>query len=160
MSGPQRLGPAELARAIEICRAASPHTVPLFEAAACGAISLLSVTRAHPAALGLLPATAPALVLIPDDGETRTGPAGWASAERLARWAAAAFIHGAGGDVRTYRQAVVATISARRLVLVECGSAHLMAWHRLFAQAGKPTVNIIPEPGTVHPVTHAADTLH
>jgi len=156
------LDAASIAKAIAYCRAHSPHTVPLLEAAQCRAISLAGLTQR-----GTLPAKTlertrlPALVVVGDDcaDGTDTGPDGWAATRSLARWARYAVIHGSGGTVEEYRRVVLLAVQVRKLVLVECGNAHLMAWHQVFAGAGVPTLNIYPSDGA-HPVRSSRGTVH
>ena len=50
----------------------------------------------------------PAVVLIGDDDDTPSGPAGFKTAQRLLAWAHHVVIHGAGGDPEHYRAAVIA----------------------------------------------------
>lgn len=153
---------AQIADAIASCSITSPHTVPLLQAAYHDVISLAGVPRSAAAPLKALDrARMPALVVIGDDcaDGSDTGPGGWPGVGRLTRWAKRAVINGSGGTVEDYRAAVLLAVECRKLVLVECGSAHLMAWHRVFADAGVPTVNIFPSDGA-HPVLPARAGLH
>jgi len=138
----------------------APHRVPLLEAAFARFITLGEVARDGGAPLAEMEKRGlPSLILVGDDDGLDTGPRGWACARVLTRWAKGAVIHGAAGTVETYRDAVRLSVFSRRVVLVEAGSANLMAWHRLFADAGVPTVNIYPSKGP-HPVAMPREKMH
>lgn len=159
---PRCLTKAEIADAVARCSLASPHTVPLLEAAYHGVITLAGLGRDRmPPLKQMERCRLPALIVLGDDcaDGTDTGPAGWAAVPRLLRWAHLAVIHGAGARVQDYREAVLTCLQVRKLVLVECGTAHLWAWHQAFAHAGVPTVNLVPSDG-VHPVSSSRGTVH
>lgn len=138
----------------------APHRVPLLEAAFARFITLGEVVRDGGAPLEEMAKRGlPGLVLVGDDDGLDAGPRGWACARLLTRWAAGAVIHGAAGTVETYRDAVRLAVCSERVVLVETGSANLMAWHRLFADAGVPTVNIYSSEAP-HPVAVPRETMH
>lgn len=152
---------AMIADAIARCSLISPHTVPLLEAAYHGAISLLAVPRGQHAPLSAIKkSNAPAIVVIGDDAADGLdpGPSGWPCTGRLIRWANRGLINATGGTVEDYRGAVVLAIHCRRLLLVETGSARAMQWQRLFAAAGKPTINLHPTNG-LHPVSPPRSTM-
>lgn len=162
MTAARCINKTQLADAIASCSINSPHTVPLLQAAYYDVISLAGVPRSATAPLKALDrARMPAVVVLGDDcaDGSDTGPDGWPGVGRLTRWARRAVINGSGGTVEDYRAAVLLAVECRKLVLVECGSAHLMAWHRVFAKAGVPTVNIFPSDGG-HPVMPARGSLH
>ncbi len=157
---PRRLTMAEIGDLLNFYSLHAPHRVPCLEAAYAGLITFGELTRKGDAHLDEMNRTGlPALILIGDDDGLDMGPKGWARAHVLARWAKGAVVHGAAGTVESYREAVRFSLVARRLVLVETGSVHLMAWHRLFANAGVPTVNYYPAEGQ-HPLQTPRRTLH
>jgi len=154
---------ADLANGIAECQLWSPHTVPLLEAAYRDVISLAFVSRDGPPPLrALTRAGQPAVVVVGDDfaDGTDTGPDGWGCAKRLTRWARRAIIHATGGTADDYRGAVLVALQCRRLVLVETGTARVLAWHHLFATAGVSTINLVPPNGGAHPVPRAPGDLH
>lgn len=151
-----------LDRAIAQCAEHSPHTVPLLEAARHGVICLAALTPTGTAPLRQLGRSRlPAIVLVGDDGGggSDTGPSGWAATRSLTRWARLAVLHAGPGRVLEYRQAVLTAVQVRKLVLVECGTAHLAAWQAVFSAAGVPTVSVVPSDG-LHPSTIARRTVH
>jgi hypothetical protein len=77
-------------------------------------------------------------------------PAEWACARRLKYWCAAAIIHGAGGELEHYRQAVGSAILYRRLAFVECTSARAPTW-RSFLSCPR-SLMIVPLYDKPHPV--------
>lgn len=162
MKGAQSITKAQLLESIASCSLTHPHTVPLLQAAYHDRISLAAVPRSAAAPLKALDrARMPALVIVGDDcaDGTDTGPTGWHGVGRLTRWARRAIINGSGGTVEDYEAAVLLTVQYRKLVLVECGSAHLRAWHQVFAQAGVLTINIVSVNGP-HPVAPRRGDLH
>ncbi len=162
MTAARSISKAQLLESIASYSLNHPHTVPLLRAAYNDVISLAAVPRSAAAPLKALDrARMPALVIIGDDcaDGTDTGPDGWPGVGRLTRWARRAIINGSGGTVEDYEAAVLLTVQFRKLVLVECGSAHLSAWHQVFAKAGVPTINIIPFDG-LHPVAPRRGDLH
>lgn len=152
---------ADLSRLIGWCTQHAPHRVPLLEAVYHKVVALAEVTREGTAPVKQLDRTGlPAIILIGDDDGFDSGPARWASARRLAYWARYAFVHATGGDVPSYRAAVMIATAERRLVLVETGTTHIMAWHRHFCNAGVASLNLIPPNGGVHPVEMPRESLH
>ena len=162
MTAASSISKAQLLQAIASCSINAPHTVPLLRAAYHDVISLAAVPRSATAPLKELDrARMPALVIVGDDvGDgTDTGPDGWSGIKHLTRWARRAVINGSGGTVQDYEAAVLLTVQFRKLVLVECNSKHLMAWHRVFATAGVPTINVFPVDGP-HPVMPRRGEMH
>lgn len=162
MTAPSSISKAQLLQSIASCSISSPHVVPLLQAAYHNVISLAAVTRSATAPLKDLDRTrTPSLVVVGDDyaDGTDTGPTGWPGVGRLTRWARRAVINGSGGTVEDYQAAVLLAVQYRKLVLVECNSRHLMAWHLVFAKAGVPTINIYPATGP-HPAAPQRGDLH
>lgn len=152
---------ADIARLKSIYQLAAPHRMPLLEAVEFGVIALGEVTRSSAAPTKEIDRTGlPSIILVGDDDGQDSGPTGWMSARRLAYWARYGFVHATGGTVESYRNAVRIAVQFRKLVLVETGTSHVMAWHGLFANAGVPTMNLIPSDGGVHPVAAPAETVH
>jgi len=102
----------------------------------------------------------PSIVLVGDDDGFDSGPEEWVSAKRLTRWARLAFIHATGGTVESYHWAVAEAVRRRKIVLVETGTTHVHAWHRLFAQAGVASINLIPSNGGAHPISPSREELN
>ena len=152
---------ADVARAIAYAQQYAPHRVPLLRAVGEGLISLCELTRGTTLPTHQLErALRPVLVLVGDDDGLDTGPSGWAARPRLAGWARHAFVHATGGDVPSYETAIGLALHRKRVVLIETGTVHVMAWHFLFARAGVPTLNLVPPNGGAHPVPVRMDELH
>ncbi len=152
---------ADLDQLIGFTQQHAPHRVPLLQAVRHGIITLCELTRdATLPAHDLARSQRPKLVLVGDDDGLDSGPDGWTARPRLAGWARHAVIHATGGDVPSYLAAVTLALHRHQLVLVETGTTHCMAWHRLFARSGVPTLNLVPPDGGVHPVPIGKEGLH
>lgn len=145
---------ADIDRLAAIIATGAPHWLPLFRAVRAGLIELVTPLRAAGWRF-LREADAkrrPVLVLIGDDDNASTGPAGWNCACRLPWWARAAIVHGTGGEAAHYELAVAATLLHRRLVMVETNSAHIPDWTALFLNR-VPLLTIQPPDAGPHPAS-------
>ncbi len=103
----------------------------------------------------------PAVALLGDDDGLNRGPAGWSMAGRATAWARAALVHGAGAEPSHYEMAIQTAKPARRVLIIECGSATLDAWASLVSDAAhRPSALIICPHGGVHPVPGDRGALH
>lgn len=133
----------------------APHQVPIYRAAYQGLIGVVQPNRD-----GIISCARfrhmggrPWLILLGDDDGVCTGPDGWACAKRVLGWARQVIIHGAAGHAEDYAWLPPATMVVRRLVLIECASRDIEAWH---AAAGRWALRaavqrVVPSEG-VHPV--------
>jgi hypothetical protein len=139
------------------------HRLPLLEAVHAGRLAFAEAGRAwRPAAtLRALDRTGkPALLLLGDDDETPTGPAGWPGAATALRWARVVVLHATGGKPEHYRLAVEMAARHQRVVMVETTPAHLAAWLALARPSpSRPALLIVPPPGDVHPRPAARGTV-
>ena len=123
---------ADVPRAISTMQlAGADHRVPVLQALYAGRIGTWEAQRTGCTGACkrfLVMVRKPALVIIGDDDDFPTGPDGWPVAQRLLRWARQVVIHGAGGHPAHYEGAVMAAEVVGRLLLVECGTAHVEAW--------------------------------
>lgn len=103
----------------------------------------------------------PAVVLVGDDDDAPTGPAGFKPAQRLLAWAHHVVIHGAAGDPEHYRAAVIAAQVTGRLLLIECVSKTIPAWQAAARKwATGAVVQVLqPPPGQSHPTPVPASAL-
>lgn len=131
------------------------HRLPLLEAVHAGRLAVAEATRAwRPAAtLRALDRTGkPALLLLGDDDETPTGPAGWPGVATALRWARAVVLHATGGLPEHYRIAVEMAAHHQRVVMVETTPAQLAAWLALARPSpSRPALLILPPSDDVHP---------
>jgi hypothetical protein len=100
----------------------------------------------------LLPSTGPRVVLISDDLGDSRDPDEWRCAISATAWARASIIHGTGGKVEHYREAVRAAEVMGRCLMIETDSAHAPAWAGAIHTREIPALLFIPPPGGVHPV--------
>ena len=153
---PNIFGPrtaAEISAAIShLTRHGHVAHASLMRAVLAGEVALAGVyDRAAPIrARHLCRTSLPLIVMVGDDDASPTGPNGWRCASELARWAGAAVVHGAAATVETYTEAIAAARATGRALLIETDSAHVSDWAELVR--GKPTLNVIPGGGLVHPV--------
>lgn len=158
MTPHQPRGRIAISNAIADCQLHAPHRVPLLQAAYHGVIGLLEMRReCGPDRLTLLQAT-PAIILIGDDDHRATGPKGWRCRRELVRWASHAIIHAAAGEPDHYRVAVLLAVQVGRVAFIETTSAHARTWHCVFADFGKPTINIVPG-DDVHPAAVSPERM-
>ncbi|GIL02690.1 MAG: hypothetical protein BroJett030_25890 [Alphaproteobacteria bacterium] len=155
---------ATVARIIAVLATAGfAYRVPLLQAAHAGRLALAEATRAwRPvAALRALDrARKPALLLLGDDDESPTGPAGWPGAATALRWARAVVLHATGGLPEHYRLAVEMAAHHQRVVMVETTPEHGPAWLALARPSpARPALLIVPPPGDVHPRPAARGTV-
>ena len=142
--------------------------LPMYRAALAGEIRLLDLTPgARVPRRYLQPGAPPTLVVLGDDGDEPTGPAGFPQAQRLLAWADALILHSCGGEEGHYQAAVTAARTARRALLVETGTDRRTAWivavqTELMRRRGSgrkplPVLDIQIRPGMpAHPLRAAA----
>lgn len=139
------------------------HRLPLLEAVHAGQLAFAEATRGwRPvAAMRALDRTGkPALLLLGDDDESPTGPAGWPGAATALRWARAVVLHATGGLPEHYRLAVEMAAHHQRVVMVETTPEHGPAWLALARPSpARPALLIVPPPGDVHPRPAARGTV-
>ena len=160
MSGPDlRVGSREAIQAVadKLAQIGAPQA-SLYAAAAVGRIALICIaTPGTPwPAETIARLTRPAVVVLGGDpgfGEPTFGPGRWRCAVKLKGWAAAAIVHGAGGEAEHYRDALVMAEMVGRLVLVETTSSLVAAWGVFLAPL--PRIGYRPPNGGVHPVRPA-----
>jgi len=147
---------AELAEAIVRAeQIGAAHLVPLLRAARAGVLNPLIVPRGTTAPMRRLKtSTKPALVLIGDDDDEPTGPAGWPQAVRLMRWCGVVVVHSTGAQVHHYKAAVDGALVCRRMLLVETNTATEPEWLALLRRLrpGLPGLIVRVRPGeAAHP---------
>ncbi len=154
-------GGPDLDRFTALAAAAAPHWLPLARAVRGGMIGL-HVPRRETAGrfINTIIGPRPALVLVGDDDDASSGPAGWRCAERLARWARGGIVHGSGAEDAHYQLATAAAALFSRFALVECNSANHDAWASLFLDQGVPVMGILPRDGLPHPMPRNPRDLH
>jgi hypothetical protein len=132
--------------------------LPIFRAAADGDLVLLRVDdpgAAWPAKLIARNRRRPTCFMIGADPGTEypapPPPSEWVCARRLRYWcqSGGAIIHGAGGELDHYREAVRATLLLRRLLFVETTSHRVNEWVAFLGC--RKTLAIRPSNGS-HPV--------
>ncbi len=131
---------------------------PLYAAAAAGRIALVCITAPDTPwpAETVARLTRPAVVLLGGDpgfGEPTFEPGRWRCARKARGWAAAAIVHGAGGEPEHYSGAVAMAELIGRLVLVETTSGLVDVWGTFLAPL--PRIGYRPPDGGVHPVRPA-----
>ena len=149
---------AQMAKAVvRLQQAGACYHIPLVRAAGAGALRFAIVAPGGRLRLDLLDMQRdrrPLAVILGDDGLAPTGPDGFPQARRLMRWAASIVIHAAAGQPEQYAAVAVATTICRRLVLVECSTAHQADWMALRQNVapGKPGLLIkVPDGQPPHP---------
>jgi hypothetical protein len=100
----------------------------------------------------MLPSAGPRVVLLADDLGDSRDPDEWRSAVSAIAWARAAVIHGTGGRVEHYAEAVRAAETLGRCLMIETNSARAPAWAAAIHPREIPGLLIIPPRGGVHPV--------
>jgi hypothetical protein len=96
----------------------------------------------------------PTLLVVNED-DRATGPAGWAVARRLSRWAKGAVVNAVGDCVRPYRAAIGMTLHYRRVLLIETDTAHAEDWGAPLARHMACTV-LMPRDGGARAPTRQA----
>jgi hypothetical protein len=154
---------ADLAAVCGRLAALNAASLPLFAAAAARRIALMTFTASSmkwPAAT-LAGLTRPTIILIGDDPDIgagrAAGPMGWKIAERLRRWTRGAIVHGAGGELDHYREAVRGAEQLGRFVFIETSGARAREWAR-FINCPR-TLLILPTDGA-HPVLPPMGARH
>jgi hypothetical protein len=94
----------------------------------------------------------PVIVLISDDSGDSRDPAEWRAAVSAIAWARSAIVHGTGGQVSHYKEAVLAAELSGRCLFVETNSTHAPAWAAAIQPREVPCLLIRPPNGSVHPV--------
>ncbi len=144
--------------------AGAEHRIPLLQGLYRGQIAHLEIHRGTSASMlkrWFAAAKLPSVLLIGDDDyAVPDGPDTWPLAERALRWARGVIVHGGKGEPSHYFAAVSFAQVLGHLVLVECSSANIPAWHDAAARWGAPPVLTFgPERGKVHPV-HIGERAH
>jgi hypothetical protein len=125
----------------------------LFKAVQAHRIGLTIIfSRRFPWTPRLLSSNGPRVVLIADDAGNSRDPDEWRCAISAIAWARAALVHGTGGKVEHYREAVAAAEVKGRCLLVETDSAHVASWMAAIQPRKIPALMFIPHPGGSHPV--------
>jgi len=137
-----------------MARAGAPQA-SLYAAAAEGriAVVLVAVPNTPWPVATMARLTRPTVLILSGDpgwGEPAFGPGRWRCARKAREWAAAAIVHGSGGEPEHYRGALVTAEMVGRLVLVETTSGLGDAWGAFLAPL--PRIAYRPSGGGVHPV--------
>jgi hypothetical protein len=123
----------DLPRIIAMMQQAGAPQFPLLQAVYAGAVAYLPIyrtTTAHTVKEWIGQTKGPAVATIGDDDHAvKDGPGTWPVASRLLRWAQFVILHGAAGEPEHYQQAVVLANTFGRVLLIECASHNLEAWH-------------------------------
>lgn len=130
----------------------APHRLPIIRAIRQGKIAAAEYTRKTQAGVTRLKRMPkPLIAILGDDDEEACGPAGWAAARPLLKWANALVVHATGPRLSHYETAAAMTVMHRRVLLIETDSANLAAWLAALPK-GKPTLIIRASAGSVHPI--------
>jgi hypothetical protein len=139
--------------------------LPLFRAAADGLIALFrieDVSTVWPGRLIERSEHRPTCFMLGGDPGVEhpdpPPPSEWACAKRLKYWCrtSGAIVHGAGGELYHYREAVAATLMLRRLALIETTSHRADEWASYLRS--RKTLIIRPRNGP-HPIAEARGPL-
>jgi hypothetical protein len=151
--------PAEIDRLIaQAAVAGHGYKAEIWRPVRNGALSFYQVARdSTPPLRRIRKQTRPTIVLLGDDDYASSGPSGWRYLPALLKWAAVGMIHGAGGDVPTYRAAAGLAALHGRLLMIETDSAHLMEWTRAFGPV--PFMAVTPKDGP-HPIQPSKGGMH
>lgn len=156
------LPPARLAFAIRALETAGQgFHAPLYRAVLSGELSLIILGQGERAPLRWLErpsAARPQVIILAGDDGRVGGPGAFPQAPRLLRWARFILLHAAAGRAEHYDLAVTMAGTARRLLLIEAGSAEVGAWSALRARIAPatPGFGIAPPDGVIHPVVASA----
>jgi len=138
--------------------------VPLFRAAAAGALAVATAIGGSPVPARILKQRHPTVVLLADDHPGAIGPDAWPQAQKLARWAPLVALHATGGQAEHYAMFAQATVHYGRLLIVELELQHLAAWRDLMLLERKPgeILCLMPRPGGQHPISpaQAGECIH
>lgn len=99
----------------------------------------------------------PVLILVGDDDDNPTGPAGWRFAKKFTAWARGAIVHGAGAKREHYQIAVEGALECRQFVVIDTASRYAADWLELLCHTF--TLVIAPADGE-HPVADVGGTVH
>ena len=135
--------------------------IPVLQALYDGRIAALDIgarTSAKDVKLFLASAKKPTLAILGDDVDEPAGPAGMPCVERLLRWARTVIVHGSGGQIADYIAAVAAAERYGRVLLVECRSEAIEAWHEAACRWAPKANGLIirPPAGAQHPDPESA----
>ncbi len=146
--------PADLDRLIAQVSQNAPHYVPLVRAVRAGLIALVQPDRAAAVSTTRLKSLGrPVLVVLGDDDYEAGGPDGWRCAERVLGWSRQVLIHGAGARAIDYAFLPPVAMLLHRLVLIECASRQVDAWHTAAVRWARraDVQRVIPPDGIQHP---------
>ncbi len=99
----------------------------------------------------------PVLIVVCDDDDLATGPAGWRFAKKLTAWARGAIVHGAGAKREHYQLAIGGAIDCRQFLVIDCASRHVDNWLELLGHCF--ALAVLPSDGE-HPVADVGETVH
>ncbi len=153
------LPPAVIDRVIAEVATLTPWKLPLLRAARSGDVAYFELDRgAKLLPEEMAPIGKPAVVVIGDDDDMATGPAGWPGTRRLLRyWASGALIHAAGGEASHYEVAIGWAQQLRRVVIVETSSTYAEDW---MATLPAQTAKLLIWPtGGAHPIQRDRESM-
>ena len=101
-----------------------------------------------------LPSSLPTIVVISDDDDAveSRAPDEWRCGISAVAWSRMILIHGTGKMGPEYLAAIAAARVVGRVLIIETGSAHVMAWAAAVKPRGVSTLTLLPPPPGVHPV--------
>lgn len=113
-------------------RSGGAHLVPVLRAVRTAGLHFIVAPRGMTVSMHRIKTmNRPALVLLGDDDDTPSGPAGWPQSERLLRWCRFCVLHAAGADAVHYARAAEAALLQQRALLIETTTAMEPAWAAL-----------------------------
>ena len=137
----------------------APHQLPLIRAVRDGQLNLIQPGRGAQVPQKILDRPSrPIVVLIGDDDDMSTGPAAWACALRVRRWALTGMIHAAAGEAQHYEHALMGVLLTGRFLLVETSMVHHGAWKE-FLDVKISTLSVISRTG-VHPTVTPKEAMN
>jgi hypothetical protein len=148
---------AEILAAIDYAqRSGGAHLVPVLRAVRTAGLHFIMSPRGMAVSMRRIKTVnLPALVLLGDDDDTPSGPAGWPQAERLLRWCRFCVLHATGADPVHYARAAEAALLHDRALLIETTTAMEPAWVALIQRVrpGLPGLIFrVPRGQAPHPI--------
>ena len=149
----------ELIKLTAFVAANAPYQLPVWRAARDGLINLIQPQRGAQIPQKMLERTGrPIIILIGDDDDVSTGPAAWACALRVRRWALTGMIHAAAGEPQHYENVLMGALLTRRFLLIETSMVHHAAWKE-FLNVKIATQSVISRTG-VHPTVTPREAMN